>query len=278
MENYICGFENFEIGTLGYNHSHSKDFFIEYPDGIGCYLFLLIKTPANYKINGHHYDIKPNTFLIISPKTQLIYRAKNQPYTDDWCYFTISEKDRKFLDELGIPLDEPIQLENSEELSNIIHFITFEHFSAELYHKELEKQYINILFYKLSRIIKTNIYHSSDLFASKNDKLIFLRSKIFSEPNFFENVDAMADFMSISRSGFQHLYKNTFGINVMTDVISGRVEFSKNLLASTSLTIAEVAAKTGYKSEFAYMRQFKEKTGLTPTEYRKADNWTQNHH
>lgn len=270
--------KTFKVGQIGYNHTHPKSFFLDYPEGIGCWLFLLIKSPALFEINNQHFEAKPNSFLIISPKTKLFYKAKLEEYIDDWCYFNIDESEIPVFEKLGIQLDTLLPLENADELSQIIHFITFEHYSADIHHEQLELQYINILFLKLSRIIQTNVYHSSDLFATKNDKLIFLRSKIFSEPNFFEDVDSMADFMALSRSGFQHLYKNTFGINVMTDVINGRIDNAKKLLSSTSLTVAEISSKNGYKSEFAFMRQFKERTGMTPTEFRKSDNWTQNHH
>lgn len=270
--------KTFKIGQIGYNHTHPESFFLDYPEGIGCWLFLLIKTPAHFEINNRAFEAEPNSFLIISPKTKLFYKAKNNEYIDDWCYFNLDESEIPVFEKLGIKLDTLIPLENADELSQIIHFITFEHYSADIHHDDLERQYINILILKLSRIIKTNVYHSSDLFATKNDKLIFLRSKIFSDPNYFEDVDSMADFMALSRSGFQHLYKNTFGINVMSDVISGRIDNAKKLLSSTDLTVAEISGKNGYKSEFAFMRQFKERTGMTPTEFRKSDNWTQNHH
>ncbi len=270
--------KNFKIGTIGYNHSHPKDFFLEYPEGLGCYLFLLIKTPGLFQINGKHFEAKPNSFLIISPSTKIIYKAKNQTYTDDWCYCNMSDEDAQTIKKMGIEFNVIHYLEESDEISSIIHFLTFEHYSADLYHEEMEENYANILFLKLSRIIKSNLHQSADIFATKNEKLTFLRSKIFSDPSFFEDVNAMAEFMNISRSGFQHHYKNTFGTNVMADVINSRIEYSKRLLTSTKLSIAEIAAKTNYKSEYAFMRQFKDRTGMTPTEYRRGDNWLHNHH
>jgi len=109
--------------------------------------------------------------------------------------------------------------------------------------------------------------------ASKNDKISYLRTRLFEQPDLFSNVDEMADFVGLSRSGFQHLYTKNFGVSVIKDVISGRIEKAKSYLVKTSLTISEIASKCGYKSDFHFMRQFKEQTGFTPTEYRNGSTW-----
>ncbi len=111
--------------------------------------------------------------------------------------------------------------------------------------------------------------------ASKNDRLTFLRTRIFEEPDLFSGIDDMASYMNLSRSGFQHLYSHTFGVSVMHDVIIGRIEKAKEFLSRSNLLISEIALKCGYKSEFHFMRQFKDQTGLTPTEFRKSSSWTQ---
>ena len=73
----------------------------------------------------------------------------------------------------------------------------------------------------------------------------------------------------MSRSGFQHLYKKMFGVSVTGDVISGRLERAKRLLSSTDLTVSEIASRCGYSNEFNFMRQFKDRVGRTPTQYRR---------
>lgn len=272
------GFKTLEIGSIGYNHTHDKNFIENRPYGIGCHLFLLIKSPAHFELAGKRYDVRENSYVLIQPHTPCIYRPVQDTYTDDWLYFNFDEVDNKRFEELGIEFDKPTYLGNVEELSQLMHFITFEHFSSDYYHKEIENHYGEILFYKLGRIIKSKITANPDLFASKNDKLLYLKSKLYEDPQFFNNVEDMSNFMNLSRSSFQHLYKKVFGTNVMNDVIHGRIEFAKKLLSESNFTIAEIAIKSGYKSEYSFMRQFKEITERTPTEYRKSDNWTQNHY
>lgn len=43
------------------------------------------------------------------------------------------------------------------------------------------------------------------------------------------------------------------------------------LLSHTNMRIQEIAVQCGYNNENHFMRQFKEKTGLTASDYRKGN-------
>lgn len=176
---------------------------------------------------------------------------------------------------LGIIFDTPVYLGNVDELSAIIHQISYNHFSADVYHEEIKILLTSVLFYQIAQQVKCKVLKAPDVMASKNDRLMYLRTRIFEEPDLFSGIDDMASYMNLSRSGFQHLYSHTFGVSVMHDVIIGRIEKAKEFLSRSDLLISEIALKCGYKSEFHFMRQFKDQTGLTPTEFRKSSSWTQ---
>lgn len=241
------------------------------PEGPGCWLFLLIKTTAKFFINNVEHNAKENSCIIISPRTPIKYMALDKTYTDDWFYFWKGDlKENEYFSGLGIPINEIIHLGNIEELSQIMHIMTYEHYSAEKHHKEIEDLYTEILFRKISRIIQTDSYISSKSFIEKNGALTHIRTQIYTMPENIENIDSMAKFVGMSRSGFQHLYKKMFGVSVITDVIKGRIERAKRLLSSTTLTVEEISAKCGYSNVYGFMRQFKKYCGQTPTEYRKS--------
>lgn len=264
-----------EIGSIGYNHKHEKGFYMDMPSGPGAYLFLLIKSPAIFKINGKIYSAAKNSFLIINRNTPCFYKSYKESYIDDWFYFGMAEDDIKFLSKLNIPFDIPIKLSSIEDLSSIIHRIAFEHFSSDSFHSEIKNHLTQIFFYELSRVINSEKTTSPDLLSSKNDKITYLRTQLFQNPTLFANINEMANFMNLSRSGFQHLYNNVFGHSVIKDVVSGRIEKAQEYLRSTNLTISEIAVKCGYKTDYHFMRQFKNQTGRTPTEYRNSDSWNQ---
>ena len=265
-----------QIGSIGYNHVHDKKFRADAPDGPGAYQFILVKSSANFIINGKPYLVKKNSFVMLHRDTPVFYRAAKDYFIDDWFYFEMTEADEEYLDDLKIEFDKPVYIGQAlESLSSIIHQISYEHFSADLYHETIKQNYTEIFFLLLGRIVQSKIQVSSQVMASKNDKITYLRTRFYEEPDFFTSVDEMAEYVGLSRSGLQHLYKKTFGVSLIEDVIAGRLEKAKSLLARSNLTISEIASKCGYKTEFHFMRQFKQKTAITPSEYRNGDSWMQ---
>ena len=59
-----------------------------------------------------------------------------------------------------------------------------------------------------------------------------------------------------------------FGISCGADIINGRIETAKTLLADTCLTVTEIGEKCGYNSSVHFSGQFRQLVGLSPTEYR----------
>ena len=266
---------NINIGAIGYNYTHEEDFRMDRPEGPGAYLFLLVKSNAIFYINGKRNLVKKNSYVLLQPKTPCMYQGANENYEDDWFFFNMTDEEKSELLEKGLVFDTPVFLGNSEEISSLIHQISYNHFSADIYHEEIKILLTSVLFLKTAQQAKSKIIQSPDALASKNDKLTYLRTRLFEEPALFSGIDEMAAYMNLSRSGFQHLYSHTFGVSVIHDVIKGRIEKAKSFLSKSNFSITEISNKCGYKSEFHFMRQFKKETGLTPTEFRRSSSWTQ---
>ena len=75
-----------KIGSIGYNYSHSDNFVIDRPGGNGCRLFLLIKEPSIFIIDGTEHKVKENSFVMFSPTVPCRYYGQGSVYTDDWIY------------------------------------------------------------------------------------------------------------------------------------------------------------------------------------------------
>ena len=99
-----------QIGAIGYNYSHNKDFVMDRPNGPGAWLFLLIKTSALFTLNGRKIKVKKNSFIILSPDMPCKYHAAEDVYTDDWAYFSADDTDREKFLRLKIPINEIVHL------------------------------------------------------------------------------------------------------------------------------------------------------------------------
>jgi AraC family transcriptional regulator of arabinose operon len=261
-----------KLESIGYNHIHDERFVFDRTlCGAKTWLFLLVKTPAIFmQEDGSEIVIRKNSFVIYKANTPHFYRAYNGNYINDWFNFWVDEEEEALFEKLHIPLNKIIELENSSDLSALIHMMAYEYYSSDLHHDEITMNYLQVFFLKLSRLLDLKMDISSDAFSAKHEKYVKLRMDINHYPTYIPSVEKLAEELFMSKSRLQHIYKKTFGVNIMQDLINSKLTLAKKLLSTTNLSIAEVAVQSGYNNEFHFMRQFKEKIGITPSDYRKS--------
>lgn len=258
-----------KIGSIGYEHIHGPEFVMDRPSGAGAGLFLLIKSDACFTVDGIDIDVDKGSFVIFLRDTPIKYRAKSDKYIDDWFYFEYDDNDISRFEALGLPLDTPYALTGIGELSQIFRMLTYEHFSAEEYSHELEEALLDCLLLKTARLVSAGRAAQVSGQTDKAGVLTGIRTKIYSVPEAELSIDTLAKEAGMSRSGFQHSYKKMFGVSPIGDIIASRLERARRLLTGTSLSVEEISHRCGYKSSYSFMRQFRNKTGKTPTEYRR---------
>ena len=257
------------IGSIGCDHTHDSSFVMDRPSGAGAGLFLLIKTNAVFIINGRRYDVSAGSYVMLRRDTPLKYHAANDKYTDDWLFFDYNDEDIRFFEKTGIPFDRPVSISAAGEIDTFFKMLMYEHYSAESFCKELEHSLLECMLYKLARLTAAPSAPQSAV-PGRSESLTNIRTKIYSVPEQQLDIDSLAQIAGMSRSGFQHSYKRMFGVSPITDIITSRLEKAKRLLSGTAMSIEEVSISCGYKSSYSFMRQFRNKTGMTPTEYRQS--------
>lgn len=78
--------------------------------------------------------------------------------------------------------------------------------------------------------------------------------------------------LGISASYLSSLYKRATGLNFSQYLLQTRINHAMQLLASSNLTTAQLAATVGFESEAHFRRRFKEYTGINVREYRYIQN------
>ncbi|MDE7298840.1 MAG: AraC family transcriptional regulator, partial [Lachnospiraceae bacterium] len=138
-------------------------------------------------------------------------------------------------------------------------------YSANLYKTDSVELYLRLFFIKLSEKMHSVKEPGA---APYHDKFSILRSRIYSKPYHDWKVETLAASLTMSKSHFHHLYKKLFGTSVINDVITSRTEHAKHLLSTTNLPVTKVAEMCGYNSGPHFMKQFKARINMTPSEYR----------
>ena len=82
-------------------------------------------------------------------------------------------------------------------------------------------------------------------------------------------VETLAAESCLSVSRFIHLFREVMGKSVTDFIASVRLQLAKELLASTDLSVREVAESVGYDDQNYFSRCFRKSEGCSPRQYRQ---------
>ncbi len=105
--------------------------------------------------------------------------------------------------------------------------------------------------------------------AAYREQLYKLRRDMTAHPEQDWSITEISRTLGISKSHLQRLYKAQFAAGIKDDLIGFRMNHAMQLLAHTNLRVQEIAEQCGYNNENHFMRQFKEKNGMTALQYRR---------
>jgi AraC-like DNA-binding protein len=108
-----------------------------------------------------------------------------------------------------------------------------------------------------------------NLFGDKPDKRISTVKETISS-NFHKSwkVEELAETINLSKSRFKELFKQKTQLSPIQFVRHLRFEKAKELLKTTNLTVKEIGFAVGIHDQSGFVRDFKKRYNLTPTEYR----------
>ena len=82
-------------------------------------------------------------------------------------------------------------------------------------------------------------------------------------------IDEISKKFLINTSTLKSVFKAVYGTPIASYMKEYRLSLSMRLLRATGDSIAEIAEKVGYETQSKFTGAFKEKTGVTPSEYRR---------
>lgn len=141
-----------------------------------------------------------------------------------------------------------------------------EFYSNNSYKDQTIEYLLHILFIKIKEQMDTKIFHHKP--SKLYDDLIKLRSEIYINPRNNWSIPLMAEKLHISCG---HLQKHLFHFLYVRGYWK-RITYAKELLIESDLSVREIANLCGYENDVHFMRQFKNLTTLTPTEYSRLNN------
>jgi len=187
---------------------------------------------------------------------------------------------------------------------NIINYGFFSYSTAEALHlSDKEDTIISSLLLQMQNELKNSIDHySQDVIVSHIDLLLNYANRFYNRQfltrkatnndllaqleqiltNYFTTesplhqklptVQFIANEVNLSSSYLSDLLRNTTGQNAQQDIQNHLIEKAKELLTTTNFSISEIAYQLGFDYSQSFSKLFKQKTTLTPLEFRTSFN------
>lgn len=254
----------YQLLSVRHSWPEQADFTMQPPPDGAVYTFLHFFNSVDIMVDGKMVTTRPHACIVYTPGIKRYYTCST-PLLYDWFHFTMED-----------PLPEGLQC-NTLFYPSDYSFITAiiweaekEFYTQKLYRETVINIKLQELFIKLSRADE----ESTSFVINRQTRLAFqkLRNDIFS--NLSERIDVaqMAKQAYLGTTQFHNIYRNLFGRSPMEDFIAARIHAAANELLNTNKSIAVIAEELGYSNPSHFSRQFREQTGMSPSQYRKADS------
>lgn len=255
-----------ELSSCGYRYIHPNGIMIDRPHGSGDYAFVFFRSRAEVVVAGSRTICNRDCYILFGPKTPHLYRESDLPFVNDWFHCT-GEGVSELLNELRLPLDTLLPATDPSLISrSITEMHRIRKTGGPLMQRILDAE-IRSLLMKLSNLHEMSLTEKQGRYFRQFSEL---RDELYNSPQRHYTVDMLAAKLNLSKSYFQHLYRELFGCSVITDMIHGRLEYAKYLLRHSAYSVSTIASMCGYQHDTHFMRQFKKFVGVTPGHY-KAD-------
>ncbi|MBP1042484.1 helix-turn-helix domain-containing protein [Vagococcus sp. BWB3-3] len=253
-------------------------------------VFLPIKNSLEVNINGIDYFIQENEFFLVPPKAVIKHSSTTNHELDYYwfhflsAYSSITNNDQhlsKGVQEVA-SLNENTHLNNSIVLpmrfllshpERIIVLIN------QLLHNDNVYQYTkrgNDFFLILLLIAISDDYLK--LLSRKSTKQIKKTALIaeWVRVNISKDLTlaTIATQFNLNPNYLSRIFKSEQGIGVKNYILTIKLDHAKRLLSTTMLTINEVAEQSFFYDPKHFMRAFKLKNGVTPSQYREENSHT----
>lgn len=258
-----------QITEIGYRTLLETGQTVFHPNGLAHTLLLLTHAPLRLELGGAVMRAEKGDAVLVSAGTPLRYTPPEQDLLCDWVMFDPGS-DLRFYSALQIPENTLLRFGDTDFLTALLEQLCAEFYAANPRRSDMIDCLLKALLIRVAEtggpVSTKNAQGSAEPHYAE---LVRLREKIYANPQEKWSVELLCSEVNMSRSYFQLIYRETFGMTCIADVINCKMNRARELLISTSYTISHIAQLCGYDSEEHFMRQFKKNHGVTPTVYRR---------
>ncbi len=232
-------------------------------------LFYLHSGTAEFLIEGTTLNISAGDAIIIAPPATHYVKQLSPDSRLDCLQFDMDQtpKNKEF-SQMVHPF---LHFKGSELFGSLFDSIVKNNISKNPYFFDWKKNVAQMIFSELVLMVteKNNI-SESDYTLSEQHQIHIIDDFLSDVQNFSASADVLADMLHISVRQLNRILNKEYNRNYTDIIITRRILYSQWLLRNTDTPIDEIYEKAGYTSKSAFFKVFKERIGVTPTQYRES--------
>ena len=242
-------------------------------------LFLCIEGPIYLQIEGERTQLNKNDVLLIPPYTQFAGYKDSQKKVDfywlhffahgDEAHFEISEQEilrtlQKETDtkhRIALPLKFQIQ----DSYKTIIDIYKILSLKAKYSYIDERDYLTSVLLIELSKI-----YQEQKIAATNQDSTNYVKEWIRANMSANLTVAEIAGQFNLNVDYLTRIFKRNTSMTIKQYLTYLKINTAKVLLLRTKMSVKQIAVEAFFHDSKVFMRSFKKKVGITPSEYRRS--------
>ena len=235
---------------------------ISRPAGRDDYLLFYVAKGSEHVLLDREVELTEGSFVIFRPHEKQIHAQKSSGVSE---FYFVHFKAPETFDLFGFDSSVAYFPEASTRIIDL-----FEEIKGEL--QEKQSQYEELCVTKLLSILfllKRKCESSTSPFKQYMDEISLAVQVMNKEYARNDSLEDFARMCRMSKYHFLRIFKSVVGCTPIEYRNRIRLEHAKELLCDTNRTVGEIAASIGYSSNVYFCNVFKEKFGVSPSQYRK---------
>ena len=252
----FCGFAQCEP-LHSYGPASRPNYIIHYiMDGKGI-----------YQVGEKKYKLSKGQGFLIEPEELTFYQADQE---EPWSYLWVGVGGtgaKKFIQDIGLNSQQRIfRCADGEKLNEIVMDMMKRTRStvSDLY-------YLQGKLYELFSVLAADVVIEELMEENKENR--YIQEAVTYIRNHYAaglTVEELAGYLGVNRSYFYTLFKNKLQLSPKEFLTKFRISRAREQLILTEESVENIAVACGYHSTLVFTKNFKQETGMTPTEFRKT--------
>ena len=252
----FCGFAQCEP-LHSYGPASRPNYIIHYiMDGKGI-----------YQVGEKKYKLSKGQGFLIEPEELTFYQADQE---EPWSYLWVGVGGtgaKKFIQDIGLNSQQRIfRCADGEKLNEIV-MDMMKHTRSTV----SDLYYLQGKLYELFSVLAADVVIEELMEENKENR--YIQEAVTYIRNHYAaglTVEELAGYLGVNRSYLYTLFKNKLQLSPKEFLTKFRISRAREQLILTEESVENIAVACGYHSTLAFTKNFKQETGMTPTEFRKT--------